>query len=246
MNFNFFPFLFNIQETTTEIIGDSAALLETEQISMWQLIWGYDSVTDQYSLTSLIVMSLLFLFSFLAIYVFIERFMAVQRALKGEKDFMQKLKTFVLEGNLNAAKDHCKSSDNPIAKMTEKGISRVGKPMKDITTSIENVGKLEISRLERRLSMLATISGVAPMLGFLGTVLGMVKVFQNMAKEKTFEIASLSGGIMEAMITTVGGLIVGIVAYVAYNYLVSKVEKVIHNMEGASIEFIDILEAPGN
>ena len=109
--------------------------------------------------------------------------------------------------------------------------------MKDITTSIENIGKLEISKLERRLSMLATISGVAPMLGFLGTVLGMVKVFQNMSKEKTFEIASLSGGIMEAMITTVGGLIVGIVAYVAYNYLVSKVDKVIHNMEGASIEF---------
>ena len=110
---------------------------------------------------------------------------------------------------------------------------------------IENIGKLEISKLERRLSMLATISGVAPMLGFLGTVLGMVKVFQNMSKEKTFEIASLSGGIMEAMITTVGGLIVGIIAYVAYNYLVSKVDKVIHNMEGASIEFIDILEAPG-
>ena len=129
--------------------------------------------------------------------------------------------------------------------MVEKGLNRIGKPMKDITTSIENVGKLEISKLERRLSMLATISGVAPMLGFLGTVLGMVKVFQNMSKEKTFEIASLSGGIMEAMITTVGGLIVGIIAYMAYNYLVSKVEKVIHNMEGASLEFLDILEAPG-
>ena len=127
--------------------------------------------------------------------------------------------------------------------MIEKGISRVGRPMKDITTSIENVGKLEISRLERRLSMLATISSVAPMLGFLGTVLGMVKVFKTCQK-KTFEIASLSGGIL-TMITTVGGLIVGIVAYVAYNYLVSKVKKVIHNMERTSIEFIDILEAPG-
>ena len=152
---------------------------------------------------------------------------------------------WLFKGNLTEAKQLCQSSENPIARMVEKGISRVGKPMKDITTSIENIGKLEISKLERRLSMLATISGVAPMLGFLGTVLGMVKVFQNMSKEETFEIASLSGGIMEAMITTVGGLIVGIVAYVAYNYLVSKVEKVIHNMEGASIEFIDILEAPG-
>lgn len=246
MNINFLPIFFKIQESTTEIIEDSAALIDTEQISMWQLIWGYDSVTESYSITSLIVMSLLFLFSFIAVYVFIERFMAVQRALKGEKGFMQKINDFVSKGELKEAKEHCSSSDNPIARMIEKGLGRVGKPMKDITTSIENIGKLEISRLERRLSMLATISGVAPMLGFLGTVLGMVKVFQNMSKEKTFEIASLSGGIMEAMITTVGGLIVGIVAYVAYNYLVSKVEKVIHNMEGASIEFIDILEAPGS
>jgi biopolymer transport protein ExbB len=237
--------LFNIQENTTDLLKESASIIETEQISMWQLIWGYDSISGEYSMTSLIVMSLLFIFSFTAIYVFIERFMTIQKALKGKKDFMQKINDFVLEGNLNGAKEHCKSSHNPIARMIEKGLQRVGKPMKDITTSIENIGKLEISKLERRLSMLATISGVAPMLGFLGTVLGMVKVFQNMSKEKTFEIASLSGGIMEAMITTVGGLIVGIVAYVAYNYLVSKVDKVIHNMEGASIEFIDILEAPG-
>ena len=245
MNFNILPMLLNIQENTSSILDDAPSLLETEQISMWQLIWGYDSISGEYSLTSLIVMSLLFLFSFIAIYVFIERFMTIQRALKGEKDFIQKINDFVLKGNLIGAKEHCNSTNNPIARMIDKGLSRVGKPMKDIAISIENIGKLEISKLERRLSMLATISGVAPMLGFLGTVLGMVKVFQNMSKEKTFEIASLSGGIMEAMITTVGGLIVGIVAYVAYNYLVSKVEKVIHNMEGASIEFLDILEAPG-
>jgi biopolymer transport protein ExbB len=245
MNLNPFNFLYRIQDVTVDIADGVSELMPTEQISLWQLIWGYDSTSGEYSLTSLIVMSLLFIFSFVAIYVFIERFMAVQRALKGKKDFMQKINEYVTKGNLTEAKQLCQSSENPIARMVEKGISRVGKPMKDITTSIENIGKLEISKLERRLSMLATISGVAPMLGFLGTVLGMVKVFQNMSKEKTFEIASLSGGIMEAMITTVGGLIVGIVAYVAYNYLVSKVEKVIHNMEGASIEFIDILEAPG-
>ena len=245
MNLNFLSMLFNIQENTSILLEGSSSIIETEQISMWQLIWGYDSISGEYSMTSLIVMSFLFIFSFTAIYVFIERLMTIQKALKGKKDFMQKINDFVLEGNLNGAKEHCKSSHNPIARMIEKGLQRVGKPMKDITTSIENIGKLEISKLERRLSMLATISGVAPMLGFLGTVLGMVKVFQNMSKEKTFEIASLSGGIMEAMITTVGGLIVGIVAYVAYNYLVSKVDKVIHNMEGASIEFIDILEAPG-
>ena len=245
MSLNFSTLLFNIQENTANLLEDNSTIIETEQISMWQLIWGYDSISGEYSLTSLIVMSLLFIFSFTAIYVFMERFMTIQRALKGKKDFMQKINDFILSGDLNGAKELCSSSNNPIARMIEKGLQRVGKPMKDITTSIENIGKLEISKLERRLSMLATISGVAPMLGFLGTVLGMVKVFQNMSKEKTFEIASLSGGIMEAMITTVGGLIVGIIAYVAYNYLVSKVDKVIHNMEGASIEFIDILEAPG-
>ena len=241
MNLNFSTLLFNIQENTANLLEDNSTIIETEQISMWQLIWGYDSISGEYSLTSLIVMSLLFIFSFTAIYVFMERFMTIQRALKGKKDFMQKINDFILSGDLNGAKELCNSSNNPIARMIEKGLQRVGKPMKDITTSIENIGKLEISKLERRLSMLATISGVAPMLGFLGTVLGMVKVFQNMSKEKTFEIASLSGGIMEAMITTVGGLIVGIIAYVAYNYLVSKVDKVIHNMEGASIEFIDCL-----
>ena len=240
MNFNLFDLIFKVQDSMPEFTELS------EQISLWQLIWGYDSMTQHYSLTSIIVMSLLFTFSLIAIYVFIERFLAVQRALKGESDFMNKINEYVSQGKLDTAKHLCQSTENPIARMVEKGLSRIGKPMKDITTSIENIGKLEIGKLERRLSLLATISGVAPMLGFLGTVLGMVKVFQSMSQEKTFEIANLSGGIMEAMITTVGGLIVGIVAYMAYNYLVSKVEKVIHNMEGASLEFLDILESPGN
>tara|TARA_B100000401_G_C52806096_1_gene721203 strand:+ start:855 stop:1589 length:735 start_codon:yes stop_codon:yes gene_type:complete len=243
MTFNFSDILFKMQDAISDSTGISFE--PSEQISLWQLIWGYDSMTDEYSLTSMIVMSLLFTFSIVAVYIFIERFLAVQRALKGKSDFMNQINSYVTDGKLDAAKQMCQSTDNPIARMVEKGLNRIGKPMKDITTSIENVGKLEISKLERRLTMLATISGVAPMLGFLGTVLGMVKVFQNMSKESTFEIASLSGGIMEAMITTVGGLIVGIIAYMAYNYLVSKVEKVIHNMEGASLEFLDILEAPG-
>lgn len=246
-NLNFFNFINLSQDAipSSDSLGINLPVEQVEQISLWQLVWGYDSITGEYSLTSIIVMSLLFTFSVLAIYVFIERFLAVQRALKGENDFMNRINSYVSEGNLTGAKQLCSGTENPIARMVEKGISRIGKPMKDITTSVENIGKLEISKLERRLSLLATISGVAPMLGFLGTVLGMVKVFQNMSKEKTFEIANLSGGIMEAMITTVGGLIVGIIAYMAYNYLVSKVDKVIHNMESASLEFIDILEAPG-
>ena len=122
MSLNFSSMLFNIQENTSNILEGSASAIETEQISMWQLIWGYDSISGEYSLTSLIVMSLLFIFSFTAIYVFIERFMTIQKALKGKKDFMQKINDFVLSGDLNGAKEHCKSSNNPIARMIEKGL----------------------------------------------------------------------------------------------------------------------------
>jgi biopolymer transport protein ExbB len=129
--------------------------------------------------------------------------------------------------------------------MVEKGILRIGKPMDDIATSVENVAKLEVYRLEARMSVLATISGVAPMLGMLGTVLGMIGTLSVMAAKNNVQISELAGGIYEAMVTTIGGLVVGILAYVSYNYLVSKVEKVIQKMEGGSIEFMDILEAPG-
>jgi len=184
--------------------------------------------------------------SILAVYIFIERFLAIQRALKAEQDFMPKIKDYVNAGNLESAKALCVSTDNPMARMIEKGIARIGKPMDDITASIENVGKLEVYKLETRLSVLATVAGAAPMMGFLGTVIGMIHVFSNMMNDGQVEISSLSGGIMEAMITTVAGLIVGIIAYIGFNYLVSKVTKVIHKMEGSSIEFLDILESPGN
>jgi biopolymer transport protein ExbB len=164
--------------------------------------------------------------------------------LNEERDFMAKIKECVNDGKLDEAKQLCTTSDNPMARMIEKGISKIGKPMKDIAVSIENVGKIEVYKLETRLSVLATTAGVAPMIGFLGTVLGMIQVMHTMSN-KGVNITDLSGGIFEAMITTVGGLIVGIIAYVFYNYLVSKVEKVIQKMEGSSIEFLDILDAPG-
>ena len=145
MNFNLPPMFFNIQESISTILDEAPSIIETEQISMWQLIWGYDSISGEYSLTSLIVMSLLFIFSFVAVYVFIERFMTIQKALKGEKDFMQKINDFVLKGDLTNAIKHCGSSNNPIARMIEKGLSRVGKPMKDIAISIENIGTLDSS-----------------------------------------------------------------------------------------------------
>jgi biopolymer transport protein ExbB len=190
-------------------------------------------------------MLLLFFLSGLTIFIFIERFLTIRKSLQGERDFMMKVKSYVEDGKLDAAQQLCASTDNPVARMVQKGISRIGKPMEDIATSIENVAKLEVYRLEARLSILATISSVAPMLGMLGTVLGMVGTLSAMAAQNNVQISELAGGIYEAMITTIGGLVVGIMAYVSYNYLVSKVEKVIQKMEGGSIEFLDILEAPG-
>lgn len=236
------------QGDAAEALAETVNQLTEEETTqtLWQLIWGYNQETDSYSITSIIVMSALFILSIASIYIFIERFLSIRRSLQEERDFMAKIKDYVKDGKLDAAQQLCISTDNPIARMVEKGLMRIGKPLKDISTSIENVAKMEIYRLEARLSILATISAVAPMIGFLGTVLGMMSTFRAISQSESFEIASISGGIMEAMVTTVGGLVVGIIAYVAYNYLISKVEKVIQRMEGGSMEFMDILEAPGN
>lgn len=244
---NLFSFLNRIQEGVDEALPNGINIPPVEETTqtLWQLIWGYDAVKDEYSITSIIIMSILFVLSIASIYIFIERFLSIKRGLSEERDFMAKIKDYVKDGKLDAAQQLCASTDNPVARMVEKGLMRIGKPLKDISTSIENVAKMEVYRLEARLSILATISAVAPMIGFLGTVLGMMATFKSLLVDGV-EIQSLSGGIMEAMVTTVGGLVVGIIAYVAYNYLITKVEKVIQKMEGGSMEFMDILEAPGH
>jgi len=189
----------------------------------------------------------LILMSIYAIYIFVERFMTLRKADNEEKIFMTQIKGYVQQGDLAGAKNLCATTDSPVSKMVAKGISRIGKPMNDISASIENVAKLEVSKLENNLASLATISGLAPMIGFLGTVLGMIKVFYDLKQTgiKANFLESLSGGIMMAMVTTVAGLIVGIMAYFFYNYLVARVSRVVQNMESHSIEFIDILEEPG-
>lgn len=206
----------------------------TKEIPVWDLV-----MDGGWAMIPLAIISVL------VIYIFVERFLSINKALKDEKDFMVKVKEYLIEGKLDSARNLCAQTNNPAARMVEKGISRIGKPMRDIVSSIENVGKLEIYQLEKRLSFLATASGVAPMIGFLGTTLGMVKTFHAMKFETTIELQTISGGVMEAMVTTVAGLVVGIIAYMAYNYLIAKVEKVIHTMEGASIEFLDLLNEPG-
>ncbi|MFY7971149.1 MAG: MotA/TolQ/ExbB proton channel family protein [Flavobacteriales bacterium] len=183
--------------------------------------------------------------SIVSVYIFFERTMAINKAMKDEGNFMDKIREYINKGNLDSARNLCSTTHTPSARMIEKGISRIGKDMSDIKAAIENVGKLEIYNLERNISFLATAAGAAPMLGFLGTVIGMVGVF-NSIKQNGPDLASMGGDMMLAMITTVVGLIVGIIAYVAYNTLVSRIGKVIHKMEARAVEFIDILEQPGN
>ncbi len=183
--------------------------------------------------------------SVMTVYIFVERFLMIQKALKDERNFMIKVKEYLVDGKIDAARALCSQTNNPAARMVEKGISRIGKPMKDIVSSIENVGKLEIYQLEKRLGFLATVAGAAPMIGFLGTTLGMVDTFHVLKFSAKIELSAISGGIMEAMVTTIAGLIIGIIAFMAYNFMISKVDKVVHNMEGASIEFLDLLNEPG-
>jgi biopolymer transport protein ExbB len=176
--------------------------------------------------------------------VFIERTLAIRKAEKVAPDFMDKIRDYISQGSFDSARNLCQDSDTPMARMLDKGISRIGKDLKDISVAIENIGKLEIYNLEKNLSSLATVAGAAPMVGFLGTVIGMVNVFLDMETAGTVRVEDISSGTKQAMITTIVGLIVGIIAYMAYNNLVSKVSKVVHKMEATSIEFIDILEEP--
>ena len=184
--------------------------------------------------------------SFVAVYIFVERVLTINKANQSPDAFVGKIKELVLKGDINRAKLLCTQFDSPIARMIEKGVSRIGSPLKNIEASIENVGKIELFKLEKNLSILATVSGAAPMMGFLGTVIGMVEAFIAIAQEEgSVSPKLLSSGIYTAMITTVAGLIVGIIAYLAYNYLVTRVSKVVHRMEYSSIEFIDLLQDPG-
>ena len=191
-----------------------------------------------------IMIPILFL-SFVAVYIFFERFFAVRKASQIDVNFMNRIKDYIYDGKLDAALALCQSFHNPAARMVEKGIQRIGRPLNDVNAAIENVGKLEIYKLEKSLPLLATVAGGAPMIGFLGTVMGMVRAFYDMAQQaNNIDVGLLSNGIYTALITTVAGLIVGIIAYFAYNVLVARVEKVVFKLEGTMSEFMDLLNEP--
>ena len=191
------------------------------------------------------LMWVLLLLGGFTIFIFVERFLAIRKASMLDMHFMNRIRDYIYDGKIDSAVNLCKKTDTPIARMVEKGIERLGRPMNDVQTAIENVANLEVSKLENGLPFLATIAGGAPMIGFLGTVMGMVQTFMDMsAAGGTVDMALLSGGMYITMVTTVGGLIVGIPAYFGYNYLVARIEKVVFRMEANSIAFMDILNQP--
>lgn len=185
------------------------------------------------------------LLSIVAIYIFIERYIIIMKASKEDANFMNNIRDFMLSGRLDSALSLCKNNSSPIARMIEKGLNRLGRPLSDIHTAIENVGSLEVAKLEKNLTVVATVAGAAPMLGFLGTVTGMVTAFYDMSMAgNNIDIQLLSSGIYQAMVTTVAGLIVGIMAYLCYNILVARVQKVVFILEARATEFMDLLHEP--
>lgn len=190
-------------------------------------------------------MLVLLVLSIVAIYIFGQKWWLIHKAGQFDKNFMKDIRDFIHDGKIKSAIDLCEHYDSPVARMVQKGIERLGRPLSDIQTSIENVGNAEVARLEKGLPMLATIAGGAPMIGFLGTVLGMIQAFFNMAQaSNNVDISLLSSGIYTAMVTTVGGLVVGILAHFGYNYLTSIISNLVFKMESAAIEFMDVLHEP--
>ena len=192
------------------------------------------------------VMLVLLALLILAVYISVERYLALSNALKDDSSqFMNNIRNYIHKGDIEGARALSKSTDSPIARMIDKGLSRLGRPLNDIQTAIENVGKLEVANLEKRISLVATVSSLGPMLGFLGTVTGMVTAFFDMANAgNNIDIQVLSSGIYEAMVTTVGGLIVGIIGYFLYNVLVTRINKVVFLLEARAMEFMDLLHEP--
>lgn len=188
------------------------------------------------------IMVVLALLSVIAVYIFVERFLAIRNAGKDDKLFMDRIRDYIKNGYIKSAVNFCRVTNTASARIIERGISRIGKPAAEIQTAIENTGNLEIAIMEKRLPVLATIAGGAPMIGFLGTVIGMVEAFWQMSNAGgNIDISLLSGGIYQAMITTVGGLVVGIIALFGYNYLVAKVDSVVNEIEAKSLTFMDIV-----
>lgn len=221
---------------TNQVVQDTVAKVAQQvpketALSLWDLI-----------VKGGVIMIPIFICSLLAVYFFIERFIALRKAGKSDTSFMNNIRTLVSDMKLDAAKETCKATNTPVSRMVEKGLARIGKPIGEIERSIESVGKYEISKLERNLKILGIVAGIAPMLGFIGTIMGVIKIFYNISLSDNMSIGNIAGGLYEKMITSASGLIVGVLAYVGYHYLLILLDKVVFKMEDAGIEFMDFLQ----
>jgi len=225
-----------MQQEAQQVLDE--ALSEEKTLSIYNLI------VDG-GIGGIIVIAILVILLIAALYIYFERVFAINAVTKTDDNFMNQIKDMVSNGKLDAAKVLCAQTNSPEARLIEKGISRIGKPLDDINTAIESAGTLEVYKLERNVSILATVAGAAPMIGFLGTVIGMILAFHEMATSGgQADMGQLAGGINTAMVTTVAGLVVGIIAYIAYNHIVVKTNKVVHQMEAKAVEFLDLLNEP--
>lgn len=228
----------NILQDAVASEGAETVISEEKTLSVVDLILNGGAA-------STIIVVILFVLLFVALYIYFERTFAINAASKIDKNFMNQIRDHVMNGKIEAAKMLCAQTDSPVARLTEKGVMRIGKPLDDINTAIENAGTLEVYKLEKNVNILATVAGAAPMIGFLGTVIGMILAFHEMASSGgQAEMGSLASGIYTAMTTTVAGLIVGIVAYIGYNHLVVRTDKVVHKMEANAVDFLDLLNEP--
>lgn len=224
------------------ILQDTEPLVEGESVEKTLSIIELITTGGTAGIVIILILALLFI---VAVYIYFERIFAIKEASKVDSNFMNQIRDYVSDGKIDSAQNLCSQANSPVSRLISKGISRIGKPLDDINTAIENAGRLEIYGLEKNVSVLATISGAAPMIGFLGTVIGMIlSIFEIANSGGSIDIKTLADGLYTAMTTTVGGLIVGIVAYIAYNHLVVKTNKVVYKMEANSLEFLDLLNEP--
>tara|TARA_B110000003_G_scaffold16112_3_gene15971 strand:+ start:1515 stop:2186 length:672 start_codon:yes stop_codon:yes gene_type:complete len=217
---------------------NSSGLQTEKSISLIELI-------ENGGIGGMLIIGLLFLLLIIVIYIYFERLFTIKSATKIDMEFMPEIRTYILGGQIDKAKNLCQSHNKPVARLLEKGISRIGRPLEDINSALENAGRIEIYKLEKNVSILATIAGVAPMIGFLGTVIGMIlSIFEISTAGGNIDMQLLSNGLYTAMTTTVAGLIVGIISYISYNHIVVTTNKVVYQMETTSLDFFDLLNEP--
>ena len=226
------------EDTLVNPIQEVEPLVEEKTLSLMDLLFSGGTAGT-------VIIIVLFVLLFVAVYIYFERLFAIKAASNTDSNFMLQIKDSVLAGNIESARIRCAQANSPVARLTAKGLDRIGHPLEDINTAIENAGRLEVYKLEKNVSVLATIAGAGPMIGFLGTVIGMVIAFHELATSSgQAEMGALAEGIYTAMTTTVAGLIVGIIAYIGYNHLVVKTDKVVHQMEATAVDFLDLLNEP--